>query len=66
MVQVESSRGAAAGKDSSDPLTDSRADQKQADTSLHLCLLPHPPSPCCMLHGALRRSRINALCPWDT
>lgn len=35
-----------AGKDSSDPLTDRQVDQKQADTSLHLCPLPlTPPSP---------------------
>lgn len=45
MVQVESSRGAAAGKDSSDPLTDRQVDQKQADTSLHLCLLQPPSLP---------------------
>lgn len=43
MVQVESSSRSSslgsAGKDSSDPLTDRQVDQKQADTSLHLCPL---------------------------
>lgn len=43
VVQVESSSRSSslgsAGKDSSDPLTDRQVDQKQADTSLHLCPL---------------------------
>lgn len=68
MVQVESSRGAAAGKDSSDPLTDRQVDQKQADTSLHLCLLQPPPPlhpslqrcACCMGHCAEAESMLCA------
>lgn len=71
MVQVESSSSrssslGSAGKDSSDPLTDRQVDQKQADTSLHLCPLPlnPPPSPSlCMLHGGTAQKQNQCFVP---